>query len=55
MVGVLLPVLGVLLREHHWYYDAIGIATAAGGFGATPSRASRRLGHPVNGKNPSRQ
>lgn len=30
MVGVLMPVLGVLLREHHWRYDSIGVATAAG-------------------------
>src|SRR5579862_2500108 len=33
MVGVLLPVLGVALQEHGWRYDAIGIATAAGGVG----------------------
>ena len=33
MVGVLLPVLGVLLKEHGWRYDAIGIATAAAGLG----------------------
>jgi MFS family permease len=33
MVGVLMPVLGVLLREHRWRYDAIGIATAAAGLG----------------------
>jgi MFS family permease len=33
MVGVLLPILGVLLREHHWRYEAIGVATAAGGLG----------------------
>ena len=34
MVGVLLPILGVLLKEHGWRYDSIGIATAAGGLGA---------------------
>jgi MFS family permease len=33
MVGVLLPLLGGLLREHHWRYDSIGIATAAAGLG----------------------
>ncbi len=33
MVGVLLPVLGVLLREHGWRYDSIGIASAAAGLG----------------------
>jgi MFS family permease len=33
MVGVVMPVLNVVLREKHWSYDAIGIATAAGGLG----------------------
>lgn len=33
MVGVLLPVLGVLLKEHGWRYDSIGMATAAAGLG----------------------
>src|SRR5579862_1111009 len=33
MVGVLLPVLGVLLKEHGWRYDSIGIATAAAALG----------------------
>jgi hypothetical protein len=55
MVGVLLPVLGLLLHEHHWHYDAIGIATAAGGFGTTPSPASTLAAHPKNGKSPRPQ
>ncbi len=33
MVGVILPILNVFLREAHWRYDAIGMATAAGGLG----------------------
>jgi MFS family permease len=33
MVGVVLPVLNTFLRESHWRFDAIGIATAAGGLG----------------------
>lgn len=33
MVAVLLPALGVLLKEHGWRYDSIGIATAAAAFG----------------------
>lgn len=33
MVGVVLPVIGVFLKEHGWRYDAIGLATAAAGFG----------------------
>ena len=31
--GVVLPVIGVFLKEHHWRYDSIGIATAAAGLG----------------------
>lgn len=34
MVGVLMPILGVLLKQRGWRYDEIGIATAAGGLGA---------------------
>jgi MFS family permease len=34
MVGVILPILGVFLRERGWRYDALGVATAAGGLGA---------------------
>lgn len=33
MLGVILPVLNTFLRENHWRYDAIGLATAAGGLG----------------------
>jgi MFS family permease len=33
MVGVVLPVLNVFLRETHWRYDQIGIATAVAGLG----------------------
>ncbi|MBV8865289.1 MAG: MFS transporter [Acidobacteriaceae bacterium] len=33
MVGVVLPVLSAFLRETHWRYDSIGIATAAAGLG----------------------
>lgn len=33
MVGVIMPILGVLLKEHGWRYDSIGLATAAGGLG----------------------
>ncbi len=33
MVGVVLPVLGALLREAHWRYDSIGVATAMAGLG----------------------
>lgn len=33
MVGVIMPLLGAFLREANWRYDAIGVATAAGGFG----------------------
>jgi MFS family permease len=33
MVGVVMPVLSALLRESHWRYDAIGMATAAAGLG----------------------
>lgn len=33
MVGVVLPVLDVFLRESHWNYSAIGVATAAAGLG----------------------
>ena len=32
-VGVVLPVLNAFLREAHWRYDAIGIATAIAGLG----------------------
>jgi MFS family permease len=33
MVGVVLPVLSVFLKESRWRYDSIGIATAAAGLG----------------------
>ncbi len=33
MIGVILPVLSALLREMHWRYDSIGIATATAGLG----------------------
>jgi MFS family permease len=33
MVGVILPVMGVFLKNHGWRYDSIGIATAAAGLG----------------------
>jgi predicted MFS family arabinose efflux permease len=33
MVGVVLPVMGVFLKEHGWRYDLIGIATAIAGLG----------------------
>jgi MFS family permease len=33
MVGVILPVMGVFLKNHGWRYDEIGIATAAAGLG----------------------
>ena len=33
MVGVILPMLGVFLKEHGWRYDSIGLATAAAGLG----------------------
>ena len=33
MVGVILPILGVLLKEHGWRYDSIGLATGAAGLG----------------------
>jgi MFS family permease len=33
MVGVVLPVMGVFLREHGWRYDSIGAATAVAGLG----------------------
>jgi len=33
MVGVVLPVMGVFLKDHGWRYDSIGVATAAAGFG----------------------
>jgi MFS family permease len=33
MVGVVLPMIGVFLKEHGWRYDSIGIATAAVGLG----------------------
>jgi MFS family permease len=33
MVGVILPVMGVFLKEHGWRYDSIGVATAAAGLG----------------------
>ncbi len=51
MVGVVLPVLNAFLREAHWRYDMIGIATATAGLGTlvfqTPAglltdRSSRR-------------
>jgi MFS family permease len=51
MVGVVLPVLNAYLREAHWRYDMIGIATATAGLGTlifqTPAgmitdRSSRR-------------
>jgi MFS family permease len=51
MVGVVLPVLNAFLREAHWRYDTIGVATAAAGLGTlifqTPAglitdRSSRR-------------
>ncbi|HTU45225.1 MAG TPA: MFS transporter [Bryobacteraceae bacterium] len=33
MVGVILPVLNAFLREAHWRYEAIGVATATAGLG----------------------
>src|SRR5207247_3697727 len=33
MVGVVLPVLSVFLKEAHWRYDQIGVATAVAGLG----------------------
>jgi MFS family permease len=33
MVGVIMPVLNAVLRQANWRYDAIGLATAAGGLG----------------------
>ncbi|MBV8050568.1 MAG: MFS transporter [Acidobacteriaceae bacterium] len=33
MVGVVMPLIGVFLREHRWHYEAIGVATAAAGLG----------------------
>ena len=33
MVGVVLPALGVFLKEHGWRYDSIGLATASAGLG----------------------
>lgn len=33
MVGVILPVLSAFLKEAHWRYDAIGVATACAGLG----------------------
>ena len=33
MVGVILPVLNAFLREAHWQYEAIGVATATAGLG----------------------
>jgi len=33
-VGVVLPVMGVFLKEHGWRYDSIGVATAIAGLGA---------------------
>src|SRR3954471_6458495 len=33
MVGVILPVLNVFLKNAHWRYDAIGFATASAGLG----------------------
>jgi MFS family permease len=33
LVGVVIPVLNAFLRERHWSYDAIGVATAAAGLG----------------------
>jgi MFS family permease len=33
MVGVVLPVLNALLKDAHWPYGAIGVATAAAGLG----------------------
>ncbi len=32
-VGVILPVLNAYLKEAHWRYDSIGVATAAAGLG----------------------
>lgn len=32
-VGVVLPVMGVFLKEHGWRYDSIGVATAIAGLG----------------------
>ena len=32
-VGVVLPVLDTFLREAHWRYDQIGVATAIAGLG----------------------
>jgi len=40
LMGVLLPVLGVLLKEHGWRYDSIGIATAVAGLGTLIMQAS---------------
>ena len=33
MVGVVLPALNIFLREAHWRYEEIGIATAVAGLG----------------------
>ncbi len=33
MVGVILPILNAFLKQAGWRYDAIGVATAAAGFG----------------------
>jgi MFS family permease len=33
MVGVVLPALGAFLKEAHWRYDSIGMATALAGLG----------------------
>jgi MFS family permease len=33
MVGVILPILGVFLKDRQWRYDSIGVATAAAGLG----------------------
>src|SRR5579883_2769233 len=32
-VGIILPVLNGFLRDSHWRYDAIGVATAIAGLG----------------------
>jgi transcriptional regulator of acetoin/glycerol metabolism len=39
MVGVVLPVLGSFLKQAHWRYGSIGIATALSGLGTLFPRA----------------
>ncbi len=33
MVGVAIPIMGAFLKDAHWRYVAIGVATAAAGLG----------------------